>query len=200
MGIAVPSTFVSIGDLGSVKNALQVMYNYQVRDKSTANRARINCPPRTLQPELFQKLVLPYYNKDQTHIICGPWLGPTTTFSTAMTQHFCKKTGPNISWQWSLFTGKLGLVDFWMSLDYETGQDGRQEVTVVSLIWCRTTLFISHNIYWQSTQSVSNTAHRSGFVSMGRRYDRSKCYMACPGSFAQNRHQRVLLGSFLWRL
>ncbi|KAE9380306.1 glycoside hydrolase family 78 protein [Stipitochalara longipes BDJ] len=29
MGIAVPSTFVSIGDLGSVKNALQVMYNYQ---------------------------------------------------------------------------------------------------------------------------------------------------------------------------
>ncbi|KAN0119698.1 glycoside hydrolase family 78 protein [Hyaloscypha variabilis] len=29
MGIAVPSTFVSIGDLTSVKNALQVMYNYQ---------------------------------------------------------------------------------------------------------------------------------------------------------------------------
>ncbi|KAE8453469.1 hypothetical protein EG329_010330 [Mollisiaceae sp. DMI_Dod_QoI] len=29
MGIAVPSTFVSIGDLDSVKNALQVMYNYQ---------------------------------------------------------------------------------------------------------------------------------------------------------------------------
>jgi hypothetical protein len=33
MGIAVPSTFVSIGDLVSVKNALQVMYNYQVRQK-----------------------------------------------------------------------------------------------------------------------------------------------------------------------
>jgi hypothetical protein len=31
MGIAVPSTFVSTGDLESVKNALQVMYNYQVR-------------------------------------------------------------------------------------------------------------------------------------------------------------------------
>jgi hypothetical protein len=31
MGIAVPSSFVSIGDLDSVKNALQVMYNYQVR-------------------------------------------------------------------------------------------------------------------------------------------------------------------------
>lgn len=30
MGIAVPSTFISIGDLVSVKNALQVMYNYQV--------------------------------------------------------------------------------------------------------------------------------------------------------------------------
>lgn len=30
MGIAVPSSFVSIGDLDSVKNALQVMYNYQV--------------------------------------------------------------------------------------------------------------------------------------------------------------------------
>ncbi|EMR83596.1 hypothetical protein ACHAO1_010834 [Botrytis cinerea] len=29
MGIAVPSTFISIGDLVSVKNALQVMYNYQ---------------------------------------------------------------------------------------------------------------------------------------------------------------------------
>lgn len=31
MGIAVPSAFVSIGDLESVKNALQVMYNTQVR-------------------------------------------------------------------------------------------------------------------------------------------------------------------------
>ena len=34
MGIAVPSTFVSIGDLDSVKNALQVMYNYQVSPES----------------------------------------------------------------------------------------------------------------------------------------------------------------------
>jgi hypothetical protein len=31
MGIAVPSTFVSTGDLESVKNALQVIYDYQVR-------------------------------------------------------------------------------------------------------------------------------------------------------------------------
>lgn len=30
MGVAVPSLFVSIGDLESVKNALQVMYDYQV--------------------------------------------------------------------------------------------------------------------------------------------------------------------------
>jgi len=30
MGVAVPSTFVSIGDLSAVKNALQVMYDYQV--------------------------------------------------------------------------------------------------------------------------------------------------------------------------
>jgi hypothetical protein len=34
MGIAVPSTFVSIGDLESVKNALQVMYNTQVSLKA----------------------------------------------------------------------------------------------------------------------------------------------------------------------
>ncbi|KAF9729505.1 hypothetical protein PMIN04_003734 [Paraphaeosphaeria minitans] len=34
MGIAVPSGFVSIGDLDSVKNALQVMYNYQNNDGS----------------------------------------------------------------------------------------------------------------------------------------------------------------------
>ncbi|ORY61527.1 Six-hairpin glycosidase-like protein [Pseudomassariella vexata] len=34
MGIAVPSTFVSIGDLDSVKNALQVMYDYQNPDGS----------------------------------------------------------------------------------------------------------------------------------------------------------------------
>ncbi|KAF2105781.1 Six-hairpin glycosidase-like protein [Lophiotrema nucula] len=34
MGIAVPSSFVSIGDLDSVKNALQVMYNYQNSDGS----------------------------------------------------------------------------------------------------------------------------------------------------------------------
>ncbi|KAJ5130836.1 Bacterial alpha-L-rhamnosidase [Penicillium bovifimosum] len=31
MGIAVPSAFVSLGDLESVKNALQIMYNTQVR-------------------------------------------------------------------------------------------------------------------------------------------------------------------------
>ena len=31
MGIAVPAAFVSIGDLESVKNGLQVMYNTQVR-------------------------------------------------------------------------------------------------------------------------------------------------------------------------
>lgn len=30
MGIAVPSTFVSLGDLDSVKNALQTMYDHQV--------------------------------------------------------------------------------------------------------------------------------------------------------------------------
>lgn len=34
MGVAVPSTYVSIGDLDSVKNALQVMYNYQNADGS----------------------------------------------------------------------------------------------------------------------------------------------------------------------
>lgn len=36
MGIAVPSAFVSTGDLTAVKNALQVMYNYQV----SSNRPR----------------------------------------------------------------------------------------------------------------------------------------------------------------
>lgn len=34
MGIAVPSTFVSVGDLDSVRNALQVMYDYQNADGS----------------------------------------------------------------------------------------------------------------------------------------------------------------------
>lgn len=34
MGIAVPSTFVSVGDLDSVRNALQVMYDYQNKDGS----------------------------------------------------------------------------------------------------------------------------------------------------------------------
>jgi hypothetical protein len=34
MGVAVPSTFVSVGDLDSVRNALQVMYDYQNEDGS----------------------------------------------------------------------------------------------------------------------------------------------------------------------
>ncbi|KAI9714907.1 MAG: hypothetical protein M1820_000196 [Bogoriella megaspora] len=34
MGVAVPSTFVSVGDLDSVKNALQVMYDFQNADGS----------------------------------------------------------------------------------------------------------------------------------------------------------------------
>lgn len=34
MGVAVPSTFVSVGDLDSVRNALQVMYDYQNKDGS----------------------------------------------------------------------------------------------------------------------------------------------------------------------
>jgi len=41
MGVAVPSTFVSIGDLNSVKNALQTMYNYQISVPSTL-RTTIN--------------------------------------------------------------------------------------------------------------------------------------------------------------
>lgn len=36
MGIAVPSILVSTGDMESVKNALQVMYNYQVCSSSHA--------------------------------------------------------------------------------------------------------------------------------------------------------------------
>lgn len=36
MGVAVPSTFVSIGDLNSVKNALQTMYDHQVSHRAPA--------------------------------------------------------------------------------------------------------------------------------------------------------------------
>ena len=41
MGVAVPSTFVSLGDLESVKNALQVMYDYQVNGHSRINGVEI---------------------------------------------------------------------------------------------------------------------------------------------------------------
>lgn len=38
MGVAVPAVFVSTGDLESVKNALEVMYDYQVRNADGAGR------------------------------------------------------------------------------------------------------------------------------------------------------------------
>lgn len=38
MGVAVPAAFVSTGDLESVKNALEVMYDYQVRNAEGAGR------------------------------------------------------------------------------------------------------------------------------------------------------------------
>jgi hypothetical protein len=72
MGIAVPSAFVSIGDLESVKNALQTMYNYQVSQRSHLNDTDPDCNSRIPPREHFQKLDLLYYNWVQTLIICGP--------------------------------------------------------------------------------------------------------------------------------
>jgi hypothetical protein len=43
MGVAVPSTFVSIGDLDSVKNALQVMYNTQVCNYQRKRKSSVIC-------------------------------------------------------------------------------------------------------------------------------------------------------------
>lgn len=69
MGIAVPSGFVSIGDLDSVKNALQVMYNYQVK-LSDQLRARVLTGYR-IRMALFQKPGLHYSSKIATRTICG---------------------------------------------------------------------------------------------------------------------------------
>ena len=41
MGISVPSTFVSIGDLESFKNALQTMYDHQVSTCPTEHLFRL---------------------------------------------------------------------------------------------------------------------------------------------------------------
>jgi hypothetical protein len=70
MGIAVPSAFVSLGDLDSVKNALQIMYNTQVAYplfsfQSYSDRSR------TKQQVHLMNLGLRSVRKTRTHIICG---------------------------------------------------------------------------------------------------------------------------------
>ena len=72
MGVAVPSTFVSIGDLVSVKNALQVMYDIQVRrmptydGMSSLKSARIRPPAHSPSPDHRSA------KRAQTHTTCGP--------------------------------------------------------------------------------------------------------------------------------
>jgi hypothetical protein len=53
MGIAVPSTFVSIGDLEGVKNALRTMYDHQVSTHS--NKRKVVDAHPGLRRALFSK-------------------------------------------------------------------------------------------------------------------------------------------------
>jgi hypothetical protein len=58
MGVAVSSTFVSVGDLTAVKNALQVMYNYQASSNFT------RCFRKLVGPTLSMVLIIrtePYH-------------------------------------------------------------------------------------------------------------------------------------------
>jgi hypothetical protein len=85
MGIAVPSTFVSIGDLESVKNALQTMYDHQVSTYSfsqstlqihakwlkEASGSNINLTYDRTPTDHSPKPDHPSYNRDLILIICG---------------------------------------------------------------------------------------------------------------------------------
>jgi hypothetical protein len=53
MGIAVPSAFVSTGDLESVKNALQVMYNTQVSFTANSKHARVELSRNRIQRQVL---------------------------------------------------------------------------------------------------------------------------------------------------
>lgn len=62
MGVAVPSTFVSTGDLESVKNALQVMYDYQVLNSPFMSQEDTADTIRTKMVH-FQRLDHRYYSR-----------------------------------------------------------------------------------------------------------------------------------------
>lgn len=71
MGVAVPSTFVSTGDLDSVKNALQTMYDHQVRNSYQSGCVcckLTTCRTRTV-PSL--RPVHRFSSRTRTHTICG---------------------------------------------------------------------------------------------------------------------------------
>lgn len=71
MGIAVPSAFVSLGDLESVKNALQIMYTTQV-SSFEISMSRANPPEyRTIPRVHLMNLDLHSVKRTRIHTICG---------------------------------------------------------------------------------------------------------------------------------
>ena len=72
MGVAVPSTFVSVGDLVSVKNALQVMYDTQVRSIHISDWIISLTSTRTRPPVHSPSPGLHSAKRAQTHTTCGP--------------------------------------------------------------------------------------------------------------------------------
>ena len=78
MGIAVPSTFFSLGDLASVKNALQVMYNYQ--NKTTGSFPEAGPPLLQLGSDTYHMwTMIGTYNyilyTNDTEFLTSNWLG-----------------------------------------------------------------------------------------------------------------------------
>lgn len=92
MGIAVPATFVSVGDLDSVKNALQTMYDHQNADGSFPEAG----PPLLQQDSDTYHMwtMIGTYNyllfTNDTDFLAKNWNG----YLRAM-DHVCNKVGPS---------------------------------------------------------------------------------------------------------
>jgi hypothetical protein len=101
MGIAVPSIYFSTGDLESIKNALQVLFDYQVRLFCPTALLTAQSPDGSFPeagPPLLQR------NSDSTFVVakilltfqpttCGAWSASTTTSCTPATLRSSTATG-----------------------------------------------------------------------------------------------------------
>lgn len=169
MGIAVPSTFVSLGDLTSVKNALQVMYNTQ--NKTTGAFAESGPPLSQLGSDTYHMWTMIgtynyYLYTDDSAFLTSNWGG----YQLAM----------------GYVTGKIdnsSLLNVTGIRDWGRWQQGFHN-TEANSIFYHTLLTGSRLATWQQNSSLASTWTAMA-SSLGSAVN-AKCFDSSYGAYKDN--------------